>query len=452
MAEPVQILSIAQITRKIRMMLEIQVGEVWVEGEVSNARAQKSGHVYFTLKDDTAQLACVLFRGAASKNRVELRDGMNVQAFGEITVYEAQGKYQLVVSRLQEKGVGALQARFEALKRRLQEEGLFDTARKRPIAGFPGAIGLVTSPTGAAVRDLLSILARRAPWTRVIVAPVRVQGKGAEDEIAAAIALLNRESGKSLPELDTLIVGRGGGSIEDLWCFNEEVVARAIVASAIPVISAVGHEIDFTIADFAADLRAPTPSAAAELATPDGAELRRRLATLGGKMSALVRRKVEYLDRLLAGRSRESLRRGPEFVLREAGQNLDRAAENLHAAMADRFDAIALLLDRASRTLAAARPDLTLDRAAERIERARGQLEGIVARRLDRATERAASLRALLSSLGPETTLKRGFSLTLGPDGRPLRRAADVQPGQRLRTRLADGEITSVVDRAEDGF
>lgn len=448
MAEPVQILSISQLTRKIRMMLEIQVGEVWVEGEVSNARVQKSGHVYFTLKDDTAQLACVLFRGAATKNRVDLRDGMHVQAFGEITVYEAQGKYQLIVSRLQEKGVGALQARFEALKRRLHEEGLFDAARKRPIARFPRAIGIVTSPTGAAVRDLLSILARRAPWTRVIVAPARVQGKGAEDEIAAAIALLNRESGQSLPELDTLIVGRGGGSIEDLWCFNEEIVARAIVASAIPVISAVGHEIDFTIADFAADLRAPTPSAAAELATPDGAELRHRLASLGGKMSALTARKLEYLERLLAGRSRESLRRGPEFFLREAGQNLDRAAENLHAAIGGRLDDLADRLDRVRHTLATARPDLTLDRAAERAQRAHAQLAGLVTRRLERATERAASLRALLTSLGPDATLKRGFSLTLGPDGRPIRRASDVKPGDRLRTRLADGAITSTVDPA----
>jgi exodeoxyribonuclease VII large subunit len=446
MAEPVQILSISQITRKIRMMLEIQVGEVWVEGEVSNARAQKSGHVYFTLKDETAQLACVLFRGAAVKNRIEPRDGMNVQAFGEITVYEAQGKYQLIVSRLQEKGVGALQARFEALKKRLQEEGLFDAGRKRPVARFPKTIGIVTSPTGAAVRDLLNVLGRRAPWVRVIVAPVRVQGKGAEDEIAAAIDLLNRESGKSLPELDTLIVGRGGGSIEDLWCFNEEIVARAIVASRIPIISAVGHEIDFTIADFAADLRAPTPSAAAELAVPDGEDLRHRLASLGGKVDALVARKLEYLTRLLAGRSRDSLRRGPEFALREARQNLDRAAENLQFALSSGLDGLATRLDHARRVLAAAKPELTLDRAGERVALARSRLESALARRIERSGERVASLRALLASLGPDSVLKRGFTLTLGPDGKPVRRAADVRAGDILRTRLAEGEITSTVN------
>ncbi|MFM7181608.1 MAG: exodeoxyribonuclease VII large subunit [Verrucomicrobiales bacterium] len=446
MAEPVQVLSITQLTRKIRMMLEIQVGEVWVEGEVSNARSQKSGHVYFTLKDETAQLACVLFRGAATKNRLEIRDGMNVQAFGEITVYEAQGKYQLIVSRLQEKGVGALQARFEALKKRLQEEGLFDTDRKRPIARFPRAIGIVTSPTGAAVRDLLNVLGRRAPWVHVIVAPVRVQGKGAEDEIAAAIELLNRESGKSLPELDTLIVGRGGGSIEDLWCFNEEVVARAIVASRIPIISAVGHEIDFTISDFAADLRAPTPSAAAELSVPDGDDLRRRLTSLGGKMDALVTRKLEYLSRLLAGRSRESLRRGPEFILREAGQNLDRASENLQFAVSSRFDGMATRLDNARRVLAAAKPEIALDRAGERVTLASSRLESAMARRIERNGERLASLRSLLVSLGPDSVLKRGFTLTLGPDGKPVRRVADVRAGDVLRTRLAEGEVTSTVN------
>lgn len=446
MAEPVQVLSIAGLTRKIRMMLEIQVGEVWVEGEVSNAREQKSGHVYFTLKDETAQLACVLFRGAALKNRLDLRDGMNVRAFGEITVYEAQGKYQLIVSRLQDAGVGALQARFEALKKRLREEGLFDASRKRPIPRFPRAIGIVTSPTGAAVRDLLNVLGRRAPWVRVIVAPVRVQGKGAEDEIAAAIALLNRESGKSLPEIDILIIGRGGGSIEDLWCFNEETVARAIVDSEIPVISAVGHEIDFTIADFASDLRAPTPSAAAELAVPDGDELRHRLSSLGGKLDALVARKLEYLTRLLAGRSRDSLRRGPAFAVREARQNLDRAAENLQSAVASALDGLATRLEKARRALATAKPEISLDRAGEKASLARSRLESAMARRIERTGERIASLRALLGSLGPDSVLKRGFTLTIGPDGKPVRRASDIRAGDRLRTRLAEGEITSTVN------
>lgn len=446
MAEPIQILSISQLTRKIRMMLEIQIGEIWVEGEISNVRHQKSGHVYFTLKDESAQLACVMFRGAAAKSKVDLQDGMQVQAFGELSVYEAQGKYQLVVARLQEKGIGALQVKFEALKRKLNDEGLFAQDRKRPIKGFPAAIGLVTSPTGAAVRDLLNILARRAPWVHVILAPVRVQGKGAEEEIAAALAMLNRESGRGLPVLDTLIVGRGGGSIEDLWCFNEEVVARAIVASAIPVISAVGHEIDFTIADFAADLRAPTPSAAAELAVPDGGDLRRHLGSLRGKLDLGTRRKLDFLDRLLAGKSRESLRRGPEFALREARQKLDLATDRLRAASDRQMDGLARRLDACRQSLAGARPDRVLAHATNRMENLGHRLGIAITGNLNARARHLAGLRALLASLGPDSVLGRGYSLTLGPDGKALRRASAVRPGDKLTTRLADGIIASTVD------
>ena len=446
MAEPLQILSISQLTRKIRMMLEIQIGELWVEGEISNLRQQKSGHVYFTLKDETAQLACVMFRGAAAKSKIDLQDGMQVQAFGELSVYEAQGKYQLVVARMQEKGIGALQIKFEALKRKLHDEGLFAQDRKRPIPGFPSVIGLVTSPTGAAVRDLLNILARRAPWVRVILAPVRVQGKGAEEEIAAAIALLNRESGRSLPKIDTLIVGRGGGSIEDLWCFNEEVVARAIVASAVPVISAVGHEIDFTIADFAADLRAPTPSAAAELAVPDGTDLRRHLGSLRGKLDHIIRRKLDFLDRLLAGKSRESLRRGPEFALREARQKLDLASDRMQAGCDRRLLALTHRLESARLSVASARPDHVLDHAASQTANLGQRLGTATTNHLNAHARHLGGLRALLSSLGPDSVLKRGYSLTLGPDGKALKHAGAVNPGDKLTTRLADGTVRSTVD------
>jgi exodeoxyribonuclease VII large subunit len=445
MPEPAQVLTISQLTRKIRMMLEIQVGQVWVEGEISNLRLQKSGHVYFTLKDETAQLACVFFRGAAARSRVELRDGLHVQAFGELSVYEAQGKYQLVVAKMQEKGVGALQAKFEALKRALQEEGLFDADRKKPIPAFPRVIAIVTSPTGAAVRDLLNILARRAPWVRVLIAPTRVQGRGAEDEIAAAIAMLNRESGRGLPAIDTLIVGRGGGSIEDLWCFNEEVVARAIAASRLPVISAVGHEIDFTIADFVADLRAPTPSAAAELAVPDREALARHLGQLGSKLDGTVRRKLEYLARIVAGRSRDSLRRGPEFALREARQKLDATAAALHDAAAATLDGHARRLERAAGVLASARPDRVLEHAANRLLSLKHRMAAATRHRLAYQAQKLAALRGMLQSLGPDAVLGRGYSLTFGPDGRPLRRPGDVRSGDTLTTRLAEGTVTSTV-------
>ncbi|MEY4484970.1 MAG: hypothetical protein RL693_2422, partial [Verrucomicrobiota bacterium] len=239
MAEPQNILSVSQLTRKIRSLLEGQIGEVWVEGEISNHRLQSSGHQYFTLKDEGAQLSCVLFRNASAR-MAPLRDGQQVQVFGELTVYEQRGNYQIIVRAVQPKGLGSLQARFEALKQKLHAEGLFDPEWKKPIPRFPRTVALVTSPTGAAIRDMINILTRRAPWLRVLVFPVRVQGQGAEKEIARAIELLNQAEDIGLPVPDTIVVGRGGGSLEDLWNFNEEIVARAIFASEIPIISAVG--------------------------------------------------------------------------------------------------------------------------------------------------------------------------------------------------------------------
>ena len=229
-----KVYSITEISRSVRRLLESHLGEVWVEGEVSNHRAQVSGHQYFTLKDESAQLNCVLFRGNARMGSTRVENGAQIQAFGELTVYEARGQYQLIVRMVQAKGVGALQAKFEALKKKLDGEGLFDPSTKKPIPAFPQTVAIVTSPTGAALRDILNIMRRRAPWVRVLISPVRVQGKGAEKEIATAIADLNRESGKSLPKIDTIVVARGGGSIEDLWNFNEEVVARAVHASKSP--------------------------------------------------------------------------------------------------------------------------------------------------------------------------------------------------------------------------
>jgi len=275
-SEPgIRIWSVAELTRSVRSILESTLGEVWVQGEICNFRRQSSGHCYFGLKDERALLSCVLFRSSVPA-RLALADGMLVQARGRVTVYEARGQYQLNVNLVQPAGAGILQARFEALKRKLEAEGLFDPGRKRPIPREPACIGIITSPTGAALTDFLNIARRRAPWVRIVINPVRVQGAGAAEEIAVAIREFNSPIFED--QFDLLVVCRGGGSIEDLWAFNEEVVARAIAASRIPVISAIGHEIDFTIADFVADLRAPTPSAAAELALPDRAALARHLA------------------------------------------------------------------------------------------------------------------------------------------------------------------------------
>src|SRR3954454_24009035 len=257
-----KVLTVAELTRAIRGTLETRFGAVWVQGEISNYKQHPSGHQYFTLKDSRAQIACVIFRNAPLSIQQPLVDGAQVQIYGNISVFEARGQYQLSVEIVQPRGLGLLQAKFEALKRKLEAEGLFDPARKRALPKFPKRIGIITSPSGAAIRDILNILSRRAPWLSILISPVRVQGSGAAQEIAVAIRELATPNENFAP-VDIIIVTRGGGSIEDLWEFNEEIVARAIAVAEVPIVSAVGHEIDFTIADFVADLRAPTPSAAA---------------------------------------------------------------------------------------------------------------------------------------------------------------------------------------------
>src|SRR5256712_8946123 len=267
-----KIFTVTELTRSIRSTLETKFGAVWVQGEVSNYKLHPSGHQYFTLKDARAQIACVIFRNTMAPLRQPLVDGTEVQVYGQVSVFEARGQYQLSVQILQTRGLGLLQAKFEALKRKLEAEGLFEAARKRPLPKLPKRIGIVTSPSGAAIRDMLNVLRRRAPWLQILINPVRVQGIGAAAEIAVAIRELANEA---FAPLDLIVVTRGGGSIEDLWEFNEEIVARAIFHSAVPIVVAVGHEIDFTISDFVADLRAPTPSAAAELIVPDVIDLQR---------------------------------------------------------------------------------------------------------------------------------------------------------------------------------
>jgi exodeoxyribonuclease VII large subunit len=290
-----RIYRVSELTRLIRVALENEFGSIWVEGEISNVHPSTPGHIYFTLKDESAQIKAALFRGDRRAVRVELRDGLKVRVFGEITAYEQRSEYQIIVKQVEEAGLGSLQEAFEKLKKKLAAEGLFDAARKKPLPMLPRRIGIVTSPTGAAIRDILNILTRRFPNLYVLVAPVKVQGEGASAEIAAAIDLLNARGG-----LDVLIVGRGGGSLEDLWAFNEEVVARAIARSRLPVISAVGHEIDFTISDFVADLRAPTPSAAAELVVRPKADFEKMLSQLAVRLTrGLRQRALEWKNRLL---------------------------------------------------------------------------------------------------------------------------------------------------------
>lgn len=439
------VLSVSQLTRQIRALLEGEIGQVWVEGEISNHRLQSSGHQYFTLKDAGAQLSCVMFRGAAMRSSVKLMDGAQVQVFGELSVYEPRGQYQMVVKMVQGKGQGVLQAKFEALKRKLYDEGLFDEEHKQPIPKFPRVIALVTSPTGAAIRDMLNILTRRAPWVRVLVFPVRVQGTGAEVEIARAIDALNRAEDLGLPKPDTIIVGRGGGSLEDLWNFNEEVVARAIFASEIPIVSAVGHEIDFTIADFTADLRAPTPSAAAELVAPDGAELRRHFEATQRTMTLHVTNVLEHHAQIIELTAKGALLREPPRLLLEAEQSLDDAEDRWSSTANEALRSLSDKLVDMQQVLARYHPVKVVADAGHQVDMTGHRLKQAASLALRSFTERAEGRSQMLKLLGPEGILARGFSYTTDANGRVLMDADDVKPGEAITTRLAKGTVSSTV-------
>ena len=316
------IFTVSDLTRAIREILEGRIGEVWVEGEISNYRKQSSGHHYFTLKDDRSQISCVMFaRSYGAQTRVAISDGMQVQAYGMVSVYEARGQYQLIVQLIQPRGQGLLQAKFEALKRKLQAEGLFDPNHKKALPKFPKRVALVTSSSGAAVQDMLNILKRRSPWLSILICPVRVQGEGAATEISEMIDFVSSRADEL--KIDLMIVGRGGGSLEDLWEFNEERLARSIYHSRIPVVSAVGHEIDFTIADFVADLRAPTPSAAAELVVPDIVALQGELVSRRSALDRLIRQALEIRRMQVRRLSEAPYFREPRRLIVERQQRVD---------------------------------------------------------------------------------------------------------------------------------
>ncbi len=440
------ILSVGELTRKIRDLLEGGVGEVWVEGEVSNLRRQASGHVYFTLKDSSSQLACVLFAGQAAQLRgMNFSDGVQVQVFGQITVYEARGNYQIIVRRVQERGVGALQAKFEELKRRLAAEGMFEAVRKRPLPKFPVRLGVVTSPTGAAIRDFLNVLHRRQRGIGVVIFPVRVQGRGAAAEIAEAIRAFGGPACLGIEPVDVIVVTRGGGSLEDLWEFNEEVVARAIAASPVPVVSAVGHEIDFTIADFVADLRAPTPSAAAEILSADSAELVEHLGQLSVRLRRSVESRLEASRERMKGFLRTALFSEPLRLLRENRQNLDRLSEDLGRGPENWVHRRRLVLERAAGVLAGCSPEKQIAGALHLLANSRTALRLFCETRLQGWRSELGKNAAVLGALSPVAALERGYTLTLGGDGKPLRSAASLSEGDLLVTRFADGAVRSMV-------
>jgi exodeoxyribonuclease VII large subunit len=434
------VLTVAELARRIQGALEQGLGTVWVVGEISNLHPHRSGHCYFTLKDATAQISAVLFRSAFQRMRFRPEDGLEVLAGGRVRFYESQGKVQLYVDSLEPRGLGALRLALEQLRDKLATEGLLDAERKRALPFLPRCVGVVTALGGAALRDIVTVLYGRYPNLRVVVRPVRVQGAGAEREIAAGIREL-----AALEAVDVLIVGRGGGSIEDLWAFNDEVVARAIAASRVPVVSAVGHEIDVTIADLVADARAPTPSAAAALVVPCKADLaaavedrRRALVAALGRGIAVRRRAV----RALAARVRDP-RRAAELA-RARTRELEIRMRRAMRRLAIRAGESVLALDE---RLLVATPVRRIAFLHGRIDELELRLAASLRHRFELARERLRRSATTLSSLSPLAVLERGFAVVWKDgDAHPLRSANDADAGDRLRIRLAEGELAARVE------
>jgi exodeoxyribonuclease VII large subunit len=436
------IFSVTEFTRRVRDLLEGHLRDVWIEGEISNYRKQSSGHHYFTLKDDRAQLACVMFsRAYSAQAGTILRDGVQVQAFGRVSVYEARGQYQLIVELVQTKGLGLLQAKFEALKRKLEAEGRFDPAYKKALPPFPRRVALVTSPTGAAVQDMLNILQRRSPWLRLLICPVRVQGEGAAEEIASTITYLSEN--QAAMRIDVLIVGRGGGSLEDLWAFNEEILARAIFACRIPTISAVGHEIDFTIADFVADLRAPTPSAAAELVAPAIDALFDQINSRKLHLERMLKQHLEIRRLKLSRIEGAAVLREPGRLISERQQWADQLEIRLTQLrdwmLKQRRDSLL----RLTSLVMMFKPAEVLERRKKEIVGSREKLRSTVQQRLEREQLHLRRLTGAVRLLGPEQTLRRGYSITENEDGKVIHSTSAIAANQRIKTILVDGSIWS---------
>jgi exodeoxyribonuclease VII large subunit len=446
-----KVLSVSELTAQVKRLLEKQVGQVWVTGEVTNLRAQSSGHIYFTLKDAGAQLSCVLFSREKVGHRELLADGQKVLLQGDVTVYEARGQYQLIVRAVELQGIGALQVAFETLKQKLAAEGLFAPERKRPLPEYPQRIGLITSPTGAAIRDVLHVVQRRNPGLEIILAPCRVQGQGAAEEIAAAIKLLNDFNlsavKRDLP-VDLILVTRGGGSLEDLWAFNEEVVARAICESLIPVVSAVGHEIDFTISDFVADVRAATPSAAAEIITEGMFASREFVAGIPELLWRRVRRHLERAAGDFEQVQGRLARLQPRRRLNELWQQLDDLQAGLLRCATQGTQGRLVVWQNLAERLLRVRPAQLLKQRRESLVMNRRRLRERVRVQLRNLKHRFGATESRLRLLGPEQVLARGYSITMdAATGRVLRKAVDVKAGQKLKTRLKTGEVFSRAEK-----
>jgi exodeoxyribonuclease VII large subunit len=434
------ILTVSRLTALIRGVLEENFEHVWVEGEVSNLAMPSSGHCYFTLKDSGAQVRCVMFRASSRALKFRVLNGMGLILKGRVSVYDQRGEYQLIVEYMEPKGIGALQLAFIQLKEKLAKEGLFDESRKKPLPVLPNRIGIITSATGAAIHDIMKILRRRYVNVELLICPVKVQGEGAAEEIAAALRNLNRYG-----KVDVIIAGRGGGSLEDLWPFNEEVVARAIFNSRIPVVSAVGHEIDYTIADFVADLRAPTPSAAAELVVKNKAELAAAVDNLSRRLEFAMEQGLRQLRSRVEGLARAV--KDPVMLLGYLAQRIDDLYERLGRAFAtgmvqrrDRLESLANHLRLTS-------PEMDMERCRERLLKIAAATETAMRAILDEKHEKTAVNAARLQALSPLATLARGYSVACKlPEGLVIRDSSQIDEGDRLELTFHRGSAVCEVE------
>ena len=436
-------ITVSQLNRRAKTLLEQGFGRLWVEGEISNLSRPASGHIYFSLKDDKAQVSAAWFRQRQRGPAVRFRDGDRVLAYARVSLYEARGNYQLIVEQMESAGEGVLKRRFEALKLKLYEEGLFDEDRKQALPVLPQRIGVITSPSGAAIRDILSVLARRFPAVPVVIYPAAVQGDAAPAELMAALATAVERN-----ECDVLIMGRGGGSLEDLWAFNDESLARAIAECPLPVISAVGHEVDFTIADFVADVRAPTPSGAAELVVPDQHAWLHRIATLAVRIGRIGERNVEDKAQALDWLGRRLMAASPAATLRRQRDALRENNGRLIAALRQQLLAQKNQLQSVSSALLQQSPALSLQRSIAHLAELQQRLATSMRSLVSDADHRIALLGRGLHSVSPLATLERGYAVLQDANtGKVLLHADEVNIGNEIRARLSKGELVATVKK-----
>tara|TARA_R110001592_G_scaffold126336_1_gene337564 strand:- start:212356 stop:213720 length:1365 start_codon:yes stop_codon:yes gene_type:complete len=447
-ATPPPSLTVSQLNRQARSLLESHFDYVWVEGEVSNFTVPSSGHWYFSLKDGSAQVRCAMFRNRNQRVRVTPASGDHIRLRCRVSLYEGRGEFQLIVEHLEQAGAGALQAAFEKLKARLLAEGLFDPKHKKPLPESVSHLGVITSPTGAAIHDILTVLRRRSPGIAVSLLPVAVQGEGAAREIASAIERANRWHREGKVQFDALIVGRGGGSLEDLWAFNEEIVARAIAASELPVVAAVGHEVDFSIADMVADHRAATPSAAAELLSPDQREWQQRLQAIESTLVRLIARKLNDA-KVRLGHLQQRLKH-PGAQLREQSQRLDELEQRLTRAQNNLLQRRRSELSLLESRLRAHSPLPYLRQRQLDLERSRQRLNAAMQQKLQHTREHLGHLAQMLDSLSPLSTLHRGYAIVTDSDGKVVTSSQAVEIGDEVSARLGSGSLgLTVKSRSE---